>query len=263
MPDRSTRLSEPAGEALPSGSARPSRYRIEDPRQMPVVPFGFEPGASVPASVYSPPALRRRFASPPVWVPELLEDRPVDPLQLARPAAVLIALMDRPEGMSMLLTRRSEHLKSHRGQIAFPGGRVDASDASAIAAALRETHEEVGIPPSIVEVLGTLPEYLTGSGYRITPVVGRVDPAPALDRLRLEPAEVAEVFEVPLAFLMDPANHQRRLASWVEDGVSGSRSFLAMPWQAPAEDIRFALPEYFIWGATAAMLRNLYRFLSA
>lgn len=246
---------------------------------MPVVPFGDEQGQAIDPAVYSADALRRRFRMPPRWTPEVLEDRPFEIAPTLRPAAVLIAFLDRADGVSMLLTRRSEQLLLHRGQIAFPGGRVDPGDASPIAAALRETHEEVGIDPSKVEVLGTLPEYLTGSGYRITPVVGLIDPAPSLSDLLIEPAEVAEVFEVPARFLMNPSNHQRRLASWVEGGVTASRSFLAMPWQV--DRARGATQgmstqgmstqgmstrradEYFIWGATAAMLRNLYRFLAA
>ncbi len=209
-------------------------------------------------------ALRRRFSRPPPWTPELFEDRPHDPVVGLRPAAVLIGFLQREDGVALLLTRRSERLVSHRGQIAFPGGRVDASDASPIDAALRETHEEVGIAPGRIEVLGTLPEYRTGSGYRITPVVGLIEPAPVLAELVIEPGEVAEVFEVPARFLMDPGNHQRRMASWVEEGVATSRSFLAMPWQTAFDAAGPPTSrEYFIWGATAAILRNLYRFLAA
>ncbi|MGE0310910.1 MAG: CoA pyrophosphatase [Lautropia sp.] len=242
------------------------RFRIEDPQRLPVVPFEGERGLPLVSQVLEAGALRQRFAQPPRWSPELFGDRPVDPAQALRPAAVLIGFLPRPGGAGLLLTRRSEQLVSHRGQIAFPGGRVDASDPSPIAAALREAHEEVGIPPDDVEVLGTLPEYLTGSGYRITPVVGLIEPAPVLAELAIEPAEVAEVFEVPARFLMDPGNHQRRIASWVEGGVTTSRSFLAMPWQAAlAPGVPESEPgrEYFIWGATAAILRNLYRFLAA
>jgi 8-oxo-dGTP pyrophosphatase MutT (NUDIX family) len=247
-----------------------SRFRIDQPHLAPVVAFGQHRGDPVDAAELSLPALRRRFRSPPDWTPEAIEDRVLPPGTPERPAAVLIPLLTRGEGLAMLLTRRSESLAQHRGQIAFPGGRIDPLDASAQAAALRETHEEIGIAPGQVEILGMLPRYRTGTGYVVTPVVGHVEPAPDLGSLRIEPGEVAEVFEVPLGFLMDPANHERR--SIVLPDESGepddpgnrdarirSRSFYSMPWR-PA-DGRDA--EYFIWGATAAMLRNFYRFLAA
>jgi 8-oxo-dGTP pyrophosphatase MutT (NUDIX family) len=159
----------------------------------------------------------------------------------------------------LLLTLRSEALLNHSGQVSFPGGRVDESDGGVVAAALRETCEEIGIEPAAIEIVGEMPQYRTGTGYLITPVVGFVDPALDLKRLKLEPAEVAEVFEVPLRFLMDPANHQRRLFRWRQDEADFERHFFAMPWRPdPALE-----QEYFIWGATAAMLRNLYRFLAA
>ena len=170
------------------------------------------------------------------------------PGKAVRPAAVLVPLVDRPAGLSVLLTRRAAHLHDHAGQISFPGGRVDAGDVDAVATALRETEEEIGLARSEVEILGRLPDYLTATSYSVTPVVGLVSPPLAL---RLDAFEVAEAFEVPLAFLMDPAHHERRL---IEFGGQ-ARRFYAMPWQGEHR--------YFIWGATAAMLRNLYRFLSA
>jgi 8-oxo-dGTP pyrophosphatase MutT (NUDIX family) len=192
--------------------------------------------------------LRIRFADPPAWAPELnIEQyrghRPNGPV----PASVLMPIVNRPEGLSLLLTQRTEHLSSHAGQISLPGGRAEASDTSTIDTALRETEEEIGLARERIEVLGLLPDYITGSGYHITPVVGLVQPP---FELLPDPSEVAEVFEVPLAFLMDGANHQRRTAD-LPNGV-GRRTFYSMPYQ-----------RFFIWGATAGMLRNLFHFLRA
>jgi 8-oxo-dGTP pyrophosphatase MutT (NUDIX family) len=156
-----------------------------------------------------------------------------------RAAAVLVPVVAREEP-TVLLTRRTEALSSHKGQIAFPGGRVDASDPSALATALRETEEEIGLAPRHVEPLGYLDAYQTGTGYRVTPVVGLV--RPPFD-LVPNPAEVDAVFEVPLAFLMTPANHQRH-----EREIAGRvRRFAAMPYG-----------EHYIWGATAGILLNLH-----
>lgn len=153
-----------------------------------------------------------------------------------RPAAVLCAIAPRPEGWSVILTRRSPNLKKHAGQIAFPGGKIDADDPSPKAAALREAREEIGLLPDQVEVLGAIDPYLTVTGYQITPFVGLVS---AAYRPLPDPGEVAEVFEAPLGFLMDPAHHQRRI-------LDKHRAAVAIPYGA-----------YDIWGATAGMLRNL------
>ena len=161
-------------------------------------------------------------------------------------AAVLIPIVLRREPM-VLLTERSANLSTHSGQIAFPGGRRDPEDASPEATALREAHEEVGLAASAVEVIGRLPVYVTGSAFIITPVVGLVDPRAQLSP---NPGEVAEVFEVPLAFLLNPAHHERHAMLW--QGVQ--REWFAMPYQDEGK-------ERYIWGATAGMLRNLYRFL--
>lgn len=165
-----------------------------------------------------------------------------------RPAAVLIAIVTHPQP-TVLLTLRAAHLNSHSGQVAFPGGKVDSTDADAVAAALREAYEEVGLPPGQVRVLGSLPKYTTGSAFVITPVVALV---PAGLALVPNPHEVDDVFEVPLAFLMDPAHHRRHRLHW--QGVE--REWFSMPHQGVGK-------EHYIWGASAGMLRNLYRFLSA
>lgn len=155
------------------------------------------------------------------------------------PAAVLFPIVARDDGQTVLFTQRTAHLKDHPGQISFPGGRVEAGDASRTHTALRETAEEIGLDADRIDVLGFLPEYLTVTGFRITPVVGLVTPPFAL---RPDPFEVAEIFEVPLAFLLDPANHQRHSRHY--RGVL--RHYYAMPYG-----------EYFIWGATAGMIRSL------
>ena len=162
-------------------------------------------------------------------------------------AAVLVPLVERPEGLQVLLTQRASHLKNHPGQISFPGGRAEEVDASAIETALRETEEEIGLDRRHIEIVGTLPDYVTGTGYRVTPVVALITPP---FELTPDANEVAEIFEVPLAFLMDAANH-RRLSFDLPEGA-GRRSFYAMPYE-----------RFFIWGATAGMLRNLFHFLRA
>jgi 8-oxo-dGTP pyrophosphatase MutT (NUDIX family) len=207
--------------------------------------------ALAPASI-EPAALRRRFAEPPLWEPEIKVERRFIEREPAH-ASVLIPLVMRAE-MTVLLTQRTDHLNDHPGQISFPGGRAEPSDVDGVATALREAHEEIGLEAFEVEVLGSLPTYTTGTGFVVTPVVGLVRPGAAL---RPDPIEVAEVFEVPLAWLMNPAHHQHRALEL--DGVT--REFLSIPWQA--SDATGAPRRYFIWGATAAMLRNLYRFLAA
>ena len=168
-------------------------------------------------------------------------------------ASVLIALVPRREN-TVLLTQRTEHLTDHPGQISFPGGRVEPTDADAAATALREAHEEIGLESSFVDVLGAMPTYTTGTGFIVTPVVAFVRPG---FHLKADPFEVAEVFEAPLAFLMNPANHRRHAIE-----VAGvRREFLSIPWDGLDEQGRPR--RYFIWGATASMLRNLYRFLVA
>jgi len=159
-------------------------------------------------------------------------------------AAVLIPIVARPEGPTVLLTQRAAALRNHSAQIAFPGGRVDAVDGSPVITALRETEEEVGLSREHVRILGFLDAYLTGTGYRITPVVGLVEPPFAL---AINPHEVDTAFEAPLAFLLDPANHRREGREW--KGIY--RTYYAMPFG-----------DHYIWGATAGMIRNLYERLA-
>ncbi len=186
--------------------------------------------------------MRRRFVegivAPPVTETSLRgEDR------VLTPAAVLVPVVVRPTGPTVLLTQRTAHLRDHAGQVSFPGGRCEDGDASPEHTALREAEEEVGLDPDQVEILGRLPEYRTGTGFVVTPVVGFVTPPL---NLKLDDFEVAEVFEPPLDFLLDKANHQRQTME-----IRGQRhEFWAMPWQG-----------YFIWGATAGMLVTLHRFL--
>ncbi len=242
------------------------RSLIRDPRAAPVIGSDDHLPA-IPAERLQPDALRARFAptlrahadvelevesddGDTVWMPEFVGDGQRLVERPLRQAAVLIPLVRRPEGLTVLMTRRTDHLNDHAGQVSFPGGRTDPEDADAIATALREAHEEVGIAPAEVEVIGTLPTYTTVTAYEVTPVVGLLDPPRSL---ALDAFEVAEVFEVPLAFLMNPANHRRHAVVFQDL----SRRFISMPWGVdPAGEA------YFIWGATAAMLRNLYGFLA-
>ncbi len=238
-----------AAHSQPAPAAWPKVVPIADPQSVPIVGTDrhLPPVAAERLEIA---ALRHRFISPPRWAPDFFADHQ-RPLEGTRPAAVLMGIIDRPSGATMLLTRRAAHLSRHSGQVAFPGGRHDESDVSLVATALREAHEEIGLEPHHVEVLGELPTYITGTQYRVTPIVALLDPGLSVQP---HPDEVESVFEVPLYFLMDPRNHQRRHMVSEE----GERQFLSMPWRVPGEN-----REYFIWGATAALLRNLYRMLSA
>jgi len=217
-----------------------------DPLQVPVCRVDADL-PTVPGSRLLAPSLRQRFACPPPWQPEVLAEKKFAN-RPPMPAAVLIPIVMR-EQASVLLTTRTAHLSTHAGQIAFPGGKLDAADADEIAAAVRETQEETGLEPGMLEILGKLPIYITGSVFHVTPVVALVHPEHSL---RPNPEEVADVFEVPLAFLMNPANHRHHRVTL--QGVQ--REWLSMPYHDGRQ-------QRFIWGATAGMLRNLYRFLLA
>jgi 8-oxo-dGTP pyrophosphatase MutT (NUDIX family) len=214
---------------------------------------------TMPASIYTEPEFRVRAAAAlhrdpsesvfdprtgRAWArsdwdlnPEMLAD--FEAMAPSRPAAVLVPVIARRE-LTVLLTERTAHLSTHAGQIAFPGGKVEATDIDAVHTATRETEEEVGISRTLVEPLGFLDGYRTGTGYLVTPVVALVKPDFVLT---LDPGEVASVFEVPLAFLMDEINHKRHSRAW----RGRERHYYAMPYG-----------ERYIWGATAGMLKNLH-----
>jgi 8-oxo-dGTP pyrophosphatase MutT (NUDIX family) len=167
------------------------------------------------------------------------------PSTALRPAAVLVPLIERADGMTVLLTQRTPHLSAHAGQIAFPGGRVEEEDADHIATALRETEEEVGLTRDLIEVIGRLDTYVTGTGFEITPIVGLVPPAYTLT---LDAFEVADAFEVPLSYILDPRNHNRT----ERESAGRTRVFFVLPYEGRN-----------IWGATAGMLVNLAEVLTS
>ena len=188
--------------------------------------------------------LRDGLAQEPPWYVSGDEARSPPPGGHLTPAAVLVALLDRPAGLAIVLTQRAAHLNAHAGQISLPGGRMEADDVSAVATALRESEEEIGLEPGLVQVIGSLRAYDTITGFRIYPVIGWVADPPAA--WRPDPAEVAEVFEVPLDFVREPANHQRD--SYLRMGER--RHFFVLPYR-----------NRYIWGATAGILVNLARTL--
>ena len=227
-----------------------TRPRITDPRILPVLGTDAHL-AAVAVDRLSAESVRRRLAAPPVWTPETLGDGGLFDGDERTNASVLVPLVQREQGLTVLLTQRTSHLRDHAGQISFPGGRAEVSDVDAIDTALRETEEEVGLARRHVEVLGALPIYRTVTNYDVTPIVALV--RPPFD-LVIDAYEVAEAFEVPLSYLMTPAHHQRHVFEF----AGTRREFLSMPWPRPDGQ-----GDYFIWGATAAMLRNFYRLLVA
>lgn len=227
-----------------------SKLPYFDPRQIPVEGVDSHLPA-VAQHALQPTALRQRFISPPVWTPELVAEKTFSDRQPIH-ASVLLPIVMR-EQPTVLLTERTMHLSTHSGQIAFPGGKADEEDADASATALREAQEEIGLDPAFVQVLGHMPHYITGSAFIITPVVALVETGFTLTP---NANEVADIFEVPLAFLMDPAHHQRHAFEW----EGARREWFSMPY---LEQMHGRTTQRFIWGATAGMLRNFYRLLSA
>jgi len=240
-------------EEPPSSRTRSGRSEREatgfDPRSQPVVAVSGL--AALHEQTLQLDFIRQAFRRPIHWQvePVFTESFKVDaqmPCAGIVRAAVCLPLVQRPEGLTLILTRRSPWLADHGGQIAFPGGRIEASDADPVAAALRETFEEIGVAPEFLQILGTQPGFLTSTSFAMKPVIAYVCPGFVLHP---DASEVAEVFEVPLSFLMDPAHHALHRAE-LPDGRH--RHYFSILWR-----------DYFIWGATAALLRNLYHYLSA
>lgn len=224
------------------------RERGFDPQKQPVVACSTLP--ALPAATLSLQAIRQAFQDPVDWQVEPLFAQAFVPggagYDSARHAAVLVPLVQREGGLSVLLTRRAANLRHHAGQISFPGGCIEPVDRDPIDTALRETEEEIGVAPQFVDVIGIQPTLLTTTHFLMTPVVGELQPG---FQLLADGDEVAEVFEVPLAVLMDPAQyHLHQFRSSRGHG----RYFFSVQWQS-----------HFIWGATAILIRNLYHFLAA
>ncbi|MBI2768087.1 MAG: CoA pyrophosphatase [Burkholderiales bacterium] len=217
-----------------------------DPRAVPVIGIDTHLPAAAPASL-TPDALRGRFSQPPAWEPEVWSERKFAEREPTL-ASVLIPIVMR-ERPTVILTERTTHLSTHSGQVAFPGGKRDETDTDAAHTALREAHEEIGLEHRFAEVIGLMPTYTTGTRFIITPVVALVRPE---HTLKLNEYEVADAFEVPLDFLMNPAHHHRHALEW----GGARREWFSMPYMDGSA-------ERFVWGATAGMLRNLYRFLVA
>ena len=217
-----------------------------DPRSIPVIGIDTHLPAVARESL-APGALRERFLAAPKWEPEVWAERRFTNREDARASVLVpIVMRDRP---TVLLTERTTHLSTHSGQVAFPGGKQDETDTDEDHTALREAQEEIGLAPAMVEVIGRMPTYTTGTRFIITPVIGLVHPE---HELKLNAFEVADAFEVPLDFLMNPAHHRRHALEW----GGHRREWFSIPYMD-------GTTERFIWGATAAMLRNFYRFVVA
>jgi 8-oxo-dGTP pyrophosphatase MutT (NUDIX family) len=230
---------------LTSPVLRSSRF---DPSAQPLLPSPALP--ELPADYLTLDHIREAFDAPVPWQVEPLFIQSFSPQWAAqsgaRHAAVLMPLIQRPDGLRVLFTRRSEHLSHHAGQVSFPGGSIEPTDTDAVAAALRETGEEIGVDRRFVHVFGVQPTLLTSTGFLMTPVVGELLTG---FHVHAQDTEVAEIFEVPLAVLMDPARHELRRR---ETQSGHRRYFYAISWES-----------HFIWGATAVLLRNFYHFLAA
>jgi 8-oxo-dGTP pyrophosphatase MutT (NUDIX family) len=202
----------------------------------------------IPADALHPDFVRTvlgRVIDQPLVMSDDFAERYMTPNLTAIEAAVLVPVVLRQNGLTVLLTKRTDHLYDHAGQVSFPGGRVEQTDANPVATALRETHEEIGLAAHHIDVLGSLPRYYTGTGFAVTPVTGLIQPS---FTLAPDEFEVAEVFEVPLSFLTDPASYRLHQAVLPDGSV---RQYYSVPWE-----------KYFIWGATAAMLRGMYQVLA-
>lgn len=219
-----------------------------DPTRQPVLPC--LPLPPLPAQCLQLDYIRDAFERAVNWQVEPLFAQAFGPdnpgSAQARQAAVLVPLVQRADGLQVLFTRRAEHLHHHAGQISFPGGRIEPEDGSPVAAALRETHEEIGVGSQFIQVMGVQPTLLTTTQFLMTPVVGELLPG---FQVHPDHAEVAEVFEVPLAVLMDPAQHRLHQ---LQTSLGHGRCYFSVCWRS-----------HFIWGATAILLRNFYYFLAA
>lgn len=232
----------------PTPSSSLTRSAGFDPAAQPLLPATFLP--PLPPECLQLDYIRQAFARSVDWRVEPLFAQAFLPntpaFARARRAAVLMPLVQRDTGLHVLFTRRADHLHDHAGQISFPGGRIESSDADAVAAAIRETHEEIGVDQRFVQIMGVQPALLTTTHFVMTPVVGELLPG---FRIAADQSEVAEVFEVPLGVLMDPSQyHLHRLQTEWGHG----RCYFSVKWQS-----------YFIWGATAILVRNFYHFLAA
>ena len=239
-------------------AASPHTVLPFDPRNLPIwqeATHALHQQPAIAAERLCASALQQRFALNIPWQAEPRNEQFTPPTPI-REAAVLIGLQpaaDSAQPLQVVLTQRGQHLHAHPGQIAFPGGKIEAHDAHATAAALREAQEEIGLPADQAHVLGTLLPYETGTGYRVTPVVALLHPTA---QLAADPQEVTEIFRVPLDFLMNPANHRKHF--W-QPAPDKRREWFSMPYT----DANSGGQERFIWGVTAGILRDLYQFLAA